>query len=133
MDRLQRHAADLLTREEPLVLAGDYNVIPEALDADRPGDWAGDALFQPQSRAAHRALRWLGFTDAQSSVGENPHAFTYWDYFRDAFARDNGIRIDHILLSPQAADRLEASEVCRDVRGLEKPSDHAAVMATLAD
>jgi exodeoxyribonuclease-3 len=133
MERLHRHAADLLTLEEPLVLAGDYNVIPDALDAERPGDWAGDALFQPQSRAAHRALRWLGFTDAQSSIGENPHAYSYWDYFRDAFARDNGIRIDHILLSPQATDRLKASEVCRDVRGMDKPSDHAPVMATLAD
>jgi len=133
MARLHRHAADLLALEEPLALAGDYNVIPDPLDAERPGDWAGDALFQPQSRAAHRALRWLGFTDAQGAVGENPHAYSYWDYFRDAFARDNGIRIDHILLSPQATDRLKASEVCREVRGLEKPSDHAPVMATLAD
>jgi exodeoxyribonuclease-3 len=130
LERLQRHAADLLKLEERLVLAGDYNVIPTPQDAKTPQDWTGDALYQPESRAAARALRWLGLTDAQTAVGADPHAFTYWDYFRGAFERDNGIRIDHLLLSPQAADVLEACAVCRRERGLEKPSDHAAVMAT---
>ncbi len=131
MARLHHHAAELLKLEEPLALAGDFNVIPEPADADKPESWVSDALFQPESRAARRALVWLGFADAHLEVGEDPHAYTFWDYFQNNFQRNHGIRIDHILLSPQAADRLEASEVCRAVRGREKPSDHAPVIATL--
>ncbi len=131
MARLRRHAAELLTLEEPLVLAGDYNVIPEPEDADRPESWATDALFQPESRAAWRALKFLGFTDAQAAVGADPHGYTYWDFFRGAYERDHGIRIDHLMLSPQAADRLRSCEVHRHVRGREKPSDHAPVVAEL--
>jgi exodeoxyribonuclease-3 len=131
MARLQRHAAELLALEEPLALVGDYNVIPEPADADRPESWLTDALFQPESRAAWRAIRHLGFTDAQAAVGAEPHGYTFWDYFRNAWERDHGIRIDHIFLSPQAADRLQACAVHRDVRGRERPSDHAPVVADL--
>ena len=131
MARLKAHAGELLALEEPLALAGDFNVIPEPVDAHDPRDWLGDALYQPESRAAQRAIRWLGLTDAHLEVGADPHAFTFWDYFRNNFERDRGIRIDHVLLSPQAADRLTASEVSKWVRALEKPSDHAPVIVTL--
>jgi exodeoxyribonuclease-3 len=131
MARLYHHAADLLALEEPLVLAGDYNVIPEPDDADRPESWVTDALFQPESRAAWRALANLGFTDAQAAVGAEPHGYTFWDYFRNAWERDHGIRIDHMMLSPQAADRLRTCAVHRHVRGREKPSDHAPVVVEL--
>ncbi|MEO6379592.1 MAG: exodeoxyribonuclease III [Caulobacteraceae bacterium] len=131
MGRLYRHAASLLALEERLALMGDFNVIPEPEDADKPESWVTDALFQPESRAAWRAIKFLGFTDAQAEVGAEPHGYTFWDYFRNAYERDHGIRIDHIMLSPQAADTLRACEVHRHVRGREKPSDHAPVMATL--
>jgi exodeoxyribonuclease-3 len=131
MTRLFHHAADLLALEEPLALAGDFNVIPEPEDADRPESWVTDALFQPESRAAWRAIKHLGFTDAQVTVGKEPHGYTFWDYFRNAYDRDHGIRIDHVLLSPQAADRLKGAEVHRHVRGREKPSDHAPVVVEL--
>ncbi len=131
MARLYHHAADLLALEEPVALCGDYNVIPEPEDADKPESWTPDALFQPESRAAWRAIKWLGYTDAQAEVGREPHGYTFWDYFRNAYERDHGIRIDHIMLSPQAADRLRACEVHRHVRGRDKPSDHAPVMAEL--
>jgi len=131
MARLYQHAAELLTLEEPLALAGDYNVIPTTADVDKPEAWVDDALFQPESRAAHRALTFMGLTDAHLAVGADPHAYTFWDYFRDNFEKNRGIRIDHILLSAQAADRLSASEVSKAVRGREKPSDHAPVIVTL--
>jgi exodeoxyribonuclease-3 len=131
MTRLFHHAADLLALEEPLALAGDFNVIPEPEDADRPESWVTDALFQPESRAAWRALKHLGFTDAQAAVGAEPHGYTFWDYFRNAYERDHGIRIDHVFLSPQAADRLVSAAVHRHVRGREKPSDHAPVVVEL--
>ena len=132
MARLYAHAAGLLKLEEATVLAGDFNVIPTPLDCDKPASWKDDALFQPESRAAHRALTNLGYTDAHLAVGTEPHAYTFWDYFRSSFERDHGIRIDHALLSPQAADRLDASEVQRVPRGWEKPSDHTPLMVTLA-
>jgi len=131
MARLFHHAADLLALEEPLALAGDFNVIPEPEDADRPDSWVTDALFQPESRAAWRAIRNLGFTDAQAAIGAEPHGYTFWDYFRNAWERDHGIRIDHVMLSPQAADRLVSCAVHRHVRGREKPSDHAPVVVEL--
>ena len=133
MQRLRTHAAELLLLEESLALIGDYNVIPEPEDADKPESWLGDALFQPESRAAWRALKNLGFTDAQAQLGPEPHGYTFWDYTAGAWQRDHGIRIDHLLLSPQAADRLLACEVHRSVRGGERPSDHAPVVATLED
>ena len=130
-ERLRRHAADLLTLEEPLALAGDYNVIPGETDVWDWTRWTGDALFQPESRAAYRSLRWLGLTDAHAAMGGPAHDYTFWDYQAGAWDRNHGIRIDHVLLSPQAADRLERLDVHRAVRGREKPSDHVPVVVTL--
>ncbi len=131
MARLKAHAQGLLVNEEAFILAGDFNVIPEPEDADRPESWLGDALFQPESRAAWRGFINLGLTDAHAAVGVEPHAYTFWDYQAGAWQRDHGIRIDHMLLSPQATDRLAASEVHRDCRAMEKPSDHVPLMVTL--
>jgi exodeoxyribonuclease-3 len=133
MERLRLKAEALLELEEPLALCGDFNVIPEPEDCDDPAAWAGDALFQPQTRAAFRALKWLGFTDAHEAVGEDPHAFTFWDYQAGAWQRNHGIRIDHALLSPQAADRLVESRVDRNARAMDKPSDHVPLVITLKD
>ena len=131
MERLNRHARALLAHEEPLALVGDYNVIPEPEDADKPEGWLGDALFQPESRAAFRALKYLGLTDAYMAMDARPGGYTFWDYQAGAWQRNHGIRIDHVLLSPQAADRLTALEIHRDVRDREKPSDHVPVVAEL--
>ncbi len=132
MDRLHRHAQALLAFEEPLALMGDYNVIPEPEDADKPEGWLGDALFQPQSRAAFRALKYLGLTDAYMELDGRPGGYTFWDYQAGAWQRNHGIRIDHVLLSPQAADLLRGIEIHKDVRDREKPSDHVPVMVELA-
>jgi exodeoxyribonuclease-3 len=128
MDRLRRHAQNLLAHEEPLALVGDYNVIPEARDAEFPQNWTGDALFQPESRAAFRALKWLGLTEAYLQADGAPGAYTFWDYQAGAWQRNNGIRIDHALLSPQAADRLRGVSIHRDVRAWDKPSDHVPLV-----
>ena len=133
MERLNRHARDLLGLEEPLVLAGDYNVIPEPQDADEPASWAGDALFQPESRGAYRGLQWLGLTDAYMAADGAPCGYTFWDYQAGACDRNHGIRIDHLLLSPRAADRLASVVIHRAVRAREKPSDHVPVVAELTD
>jgi exodeoxyribonuclease-3 len=127
LQRLNRHARELLQLEERLVLAGDYNVIPEEADADDPASWMSDALFQPEGRAAFRGLKWLGLTDAYTAVDGRPNQYTFWDYQAGAWRRNHGIRIDHLLLSAQAADRLRACEIHRDVRGWDKPSDHVPV------
>jgi exodeoxyribonuclease-3 len=131
MDRLHRHAEALLAFEEPLALMGDYNVIPEPRDAENPDKWLDDALFQPQSRAAFRALKWLGLTEAYLQADGAPGAYTFWDYQAGAWQRNHGIRIDHALLSPQAADRLRKAEIHRDVRAWEKPSDHVPLVIEL--
>jgi exodeoxyribonuclease-3 len=131
MARLNTHARGLLALEEPLVIAGDYNVIPEPADVHDPAVWLGDALYQPESRAAFRALKWLGLTDAYMAADGSPHGYTFWDYQAGAWPRDLGIRIDHLLLSPQAADRLAGVVIHRDVRGRDKPSDHVPVVAEL--
>lgn len=131
MERLNRHARALLAHEEPLALVGDYNVIPEPEDADKPESWVTDALFQPESRAAFRALKYLGLTDAYMAMDGRPGGYTFWDYQAGAWQRNHGIRIDHVLLSPQAADRLKALEIHREVRDREKPSDHVPVVAEL--
>ena len=131
MDRLKAHAIGLLALEEPLALCGDYNVIPEPEDADNPASWTGDALFQPETRAAYRALKWLGLTDAYMEVDGTPGGYTFWDYQAGAWPRNHGIRIDHVLLSPQAADRLKGVEIHRDERAAEKPSDHVPVVVEL--
>ena len=132
MDRLAAHAAKLLALEEPLVLAGDYNVIPTARDAKNPQAWTEDALFQPESRAKFRTLLNLGFTDAIRQVhGDAPGLYTFWDYQAGAWQRNHGIRIDHLLLSPQAADLLANAWIERDIRTQERPSDHVPVAIEL--
>ncbi|MBX3539010.1 MAG: exodeoxyribonuclease III [Chelatococcus sp.] len=127
MDRLSAHARELLAFEEPLVLAGDYNVIPEPWDAARPEAWVHDALFLPQTRSAFRSLLDLGLTDAVRACTEESGLYTFWDYQAGAWQKNNGIRIDHLLLSPQAADRLETTAIHKYMRALEKPSDHVPV------
>lgn len=132
MDRLTAHAKTLLGQEEPLVLAGDYNVIPAPRDAKNPEAWANDALYQPESRARFRTLLNLGLTDAIRQIhGDSPGLYTFWDYQGLAWQRNNGIRIDHLLLSPQAADLLADAQIMREVRSQERPSDHVPVMITL--
>ncbi len=130
MERLQRHAAGLLALEEPLVLAGDYNVIPHAADCRDPALWAKDALFLPETRAAFERLKSLGLTDAVRAASDATDLYTFWDYQAGAWQRNNGIRIDHLLLSPQAADRLLSVAIDRDERAREKPSDHVPVRGT---
>ena len=131
MQRLEAHARDLLALEEPLVLAGDYNIIPEPADARTPAAWTDDALFQPESRSAWRRLVGLGLTDAIRACHPEPGIYSFWDYQAGAWQKNNGIRIDHLLLSPQAADRLVAADVDKGPRGAEKPSDHTPVWAEL--
>lgn len=131
MDRLTEHARALLPLEEPLVLAGDYNVIPEPRDAAKPEQWTGDALFLPQTRDKFRALLNLGLTEALRACDDRDSVYTFWDYQAGAWQKNNGIRIDHLLLSPQAADRLRAAHVHKHLRGLDKPSDHVPVSIEL--
>lgn len=131
MTRLAAHARALIAEEMPLALCGDFNVIPDKHDARRPEAWIGDALFQPESRGAWRAMQGLGLTDATRACHPEPGVYTFWDYQAGAWQKDDGIRIDHILLSSQAADRLSASGVDRHTRSWEKPSDHTPVWATL--
>jgi exodeoxyribonuclease III len=131
MKRLVAHAQARLTLEEPFILLGDYNVIPEAIDAKRPEAWTGDALAQPESRALYAELLNLGFTDAIRTGHPGAGVYTFWDYQAGAFPKDDGIRIDHLLLSPQAADRLLASGIDRFTRAWEKPSDHVPVWIEL--
>ncbi len=130
MARLEAHVQGLLALEEPLVLAGDYNIIPRPEDCHDPRAWAGDALFQPESRAAYRRLVHLGLVDAFQQADGRAHQFTFWDYQAGAWQKDHGIRIDHLMLSPQAADRLQDVRIHRAARGLEKPSDHVPILAT---
>ena len=131
LERLNRHAAKLLAAEEPVVLMGDYNIIPQDKDAHNPKAWLKDALFQPQSKAALRRIENLGYSDAFRTLHPESGHYTFWDFF-GSWERDNGIRIDHILLSPQAADRLTACEIDRHVRGdSEKPSDHVPIWCEL--
>jgi exodeoxyribonuclease-3 len=127
MDRLASHAAELLKLEEPLVLAGDYNVIPEPGDCHDPGSWDDDALFLPQTRARFRELLNLGLTDAVRATTNAQRLYTFWDYQAGAWQKNNGIRIDHLLLSAQATDRLAGTTIHKHVRGWEKPSDHVPV------
>jgi len=133
MDRLHAHARDLLKQEEAFTLCGDYNVIPTPDDARNPSAWVTDALFQPESRAAFRALNNLGLSEAGALGKQPPGTFTFWDYQAGAWQRDHGIRIDFHLLSPQAADRFVGVETHRDARDMEKPSDHVPVVVELED
>ncbi|MDE1939108.1 MAG: exodeoxyribonuclease III [Alphaproteobacteria bacterium] len=127
LERLHDRARALLTFEEPVVLMGDYNVIPMPEDCYDPAAWSQDALFQPESRAALRKIENLGYADAFRACNAQPNRYTFWDYQAGAWQKDHGIRIDHILLSPQALDRLKVCAIDKRVRGREKPSDHVPV------
>ena len=128
MERLYNHAQELLAHEEPLILAGDYNVIQSADDTYDAALWADDALFLPQTRAAFQKLKWLGLTEAYEQVDGRPNQYTFWDYQGGAWPKNHGIRIDHLLLSGQAADRLKSVRIDAHVRDREKPSDHVPIV-----
>lgn len=131
MKRLRDHAKDLLTLEEALVLAGDYNVIPAAEDVYDPEAWRKDALFARETRLAFGAIANLGLTDAVRACTTAPGQYTFWDYQGGAWQKNLGLRIDHLLLSPQAADRLASAGIDKAVRGWEQPSDHVPVWCEL--
>lgn len=132
LDRLRAHAQELLALEETVVLGGDYNVIPSDDDVYNPKAWVMDALFKPETRAAFRRILNLGYTDAFRALHPNEvHQYTFWDYMSGAWQRDNGLRIDHLLLSPQAADRLVACEIDRNERARERASDHVPIWVEL--
>lgn len=133
MERLREHVAGLLTSEDAVVLGGDYNVAPTDGDVYEPAKWTGDALCRPESRAALRTILHMGLTDAIDALCPGIGHFTWWDYRSGAWARNEGLRIDHLLLSPQAADRLEAAGIDKTPRGWEKASDHTPVWCDLAD
>ena len=124
MERFHAHAAGLIAGGGPVVLAGDYNVIPTGLDAYQPERWVDDALFRPETRQSYQRLLAQGWTDALRHLHPGETIYTFWDYMRGAFPRNAGLRIDHLLLSPGLAPRLEAAGVDRDIRALEKTSDH---------
>ena len=133
MKRLKAQATRMLPDEEAFVLTGDYNIIPALADMKRPEAWTNDALWLPQSRAAFQEISNLGLTEAYRALHPSQAgAFSYWDYQAGAWPKNNGIRIDHHLLSPQAADRLVAARIHREARGHEKPSDHVPVEIELS-
>ena len=129
LERLRDRAKELLTFEEPAALMGDFNVIPTNDDVHDPAAWVNDALFQPESRAALRRVENLGYQDAFRACNTQPNKYTFWDYQAGAWQKDHGIRIDFILLSPQALDRLKGCTIDKRVRGWDKPSDHVPVVA----
>lgn len=130
MERLRTHAEALLAFEEPVVLAGDYNVIPRDSDCWDPTVWAEDALFLPASRSAFRAIKWLGYTDAYEQADGRAHQYTFYDYQAGRWQKGHGIRIDHLLCSPQAADRLKTVEIHAKTRGAPKASDHIPIVGS---
>lgn len=132
-ERLTKHAAELYASGKPVVLTGDYNVMPTELDVYKPERWVDDALFRPESRAAFKKLVAQGWTDAIRKLYPDEIVYTFWDYFRNAYGRNAGLRIDHFLLSPKLEKRLQAAGVDKEVRGWEKTSDHAPVWIELAD
>lgn len=132
-DRLRLHAAELLASGMPVILTGDYNVMPTEIDVYKPERWIEDALFRPETRAAFKALIDQGWTDAIRKLYPTEIIYTFYDYFRNAYGRNAGLRIDHFLLSPQLTGRLRAAAVDRNVRGWEKTSDHCPVWIELAD
>jgi exodeoxyribonuclease III len=132
MKRLLAYARERLSLEEPLVLCGDFNVIPEGIDVSNPEAWVNDALFLPQTRQHFRALTNLGLIDAVRATSDAPGTYTFWDYQAGAWQKNRGIRIDHMLLSPQAADRLSGAGIDKHVRAWERPSDHVPVFIDLA-
>jgi exodeoxyribonuclease-3 len=131
MDRLLRYVRERLELEEMFLLAGDFNVIPTETDVHDPRLWVDDALFLPETRARFRLLTNLGLVDAVRATSESSGLYTFWDYQAGAWQKNNGIRIDHLMLSPQAADRLSAAGIDRYVRAWEKPSDHVPVWVDL--
>ena len=131
MSRLRDYAAQRLSAEEPLVLAGDFNVIPAAADVHNPAAWINDALFRPATRESFQSLLGLGLTDALRAVTDAPGQYTFWDYQAGARQKNHGLRIDHLLLSPQASDRLIDVGIDSHVRDWEKPSDHVPVWINL--
>jgi exodeoxyribonuclease-3 len=131
MSRLLEYSKERLKTEEPLILAGDFNVIPHARDVYNPAAWADDALFRPATREAFQSLLGLGLTDALRAVTDEPGQYTFWDYQAGAWQKNWGIRIDHLLLSPQASDRLIDVGIDSYVRAWEKPSDHVPVWVDL--
>ncbi|MHC8509286.1 MAG: exodeoxyribonuclease III [Rhodospirillales bacterium] len=131
MDRLTARAKALLALEEPFVMGGDYNICPTDDDVYDAEGFAGDALCRPESRGRYRELCSLGLTDAFRTFNPHPHVYSYWDYSGGAWQKDHGLRIDHLLLSPQAADKLEGAGIDRGPRGKEKPSDHTPVWCDL--
>jgi exodeoxyribonuclease-3 len=130
-ERLHVRAQELIDSGAPVVLCGDYNVMPTELDVYKPERWLDDALFRPETRAAYRKLLDQGWTDALRETHPDEVIYTFWDYFRDAYGRNAGLRIDHLLLSPSLAPRLRSAGVDREVRGREKPSDHAPTWVEL--
>ncbi|MDB5191583.1 MAG: exodeoxyribonuclease [Segetibacter sp.] len=132
-ERLTAHAAELFASGKPVVLTGDYNVMPTEIDVYKPERWGDDALFRPEVRQAFKTLVDQGWTDAIRKLYPDEKIYTFWDYFRNAYSRDAGLRIDHFLLSPHLDKRLIAAGVNRNVRGWEKTSDHAPVWIELAD
>ncbi len=132
MKRLEDRAKALLAAETPFLMAGDYNIIPQAEDARRPDAWREDALFRLESRTAYRRLINLGLTEAIRTQHAQPEIYSFWDYQAGSWNRDDGIRIDHFLLSPEAADLLSDCGIDKEVRGEEKPSDHVPVWIDLA-
>ena len=133
LERLQLHASDLIEANEPVVLAGDFNIIPADLDVYAPDRWREDALFRPEVRAAYQGLLTQGWTDSLRELYPGATIYTFWKYFRNAFARDAGLRIDHLLVSPILKKRLKAGGVDSSVRAREKPSDHAPAWIELED
>jgi len=131
-ERLTLRAATLLQQKMPVVLAGDYNVMPTELDVYKPESWVDDALFRPETRAAFARLMQQGWIDALRALHPGERVYTFWDYFRNAFARNAGLRIDHLLLSPNLAGRVAGAGVDHEVRGWEKTSDHAPVWIILS-
>jgi exodeoxyribonuclease-3 len=131
MERLRARATELMAGEEPALMAGDYNIIPQPEDAARPDAWREDALFRPESRAAYRRILNLGFTEAIRSRHPQPELYSFWDYQAGAWQRNDGIRIDHILMTPQCADLMTDCGIEATLRGREKPSDHVPVWVDL--
>lgn len=132
MERLHKRLRELMKTEDAFIVGGDFNIIPEDGDVYNPERWRGDALFLPESRERFRAFLHLGLTEAFRALHAEADAYTYWDYQGGAWNRDEGLRIDHLLLSPQAADRLQACEIDREWRGKQRPSDHVPVWCDLA-
>ncbi|MCK0143296.1 exodeoxyribonuclease III [Aliiroseovarius sp. F20344] len=132
MERLRARAEELLAEEMPFLMAGDYNIIPQAEDAARPQDWTEDALYRPESREAWRKILNLGLTEAFRARNQAPEQYSFWDFQRGSWQRNDGIRIDHFLLSPECADMLEDCQIDKEVRGREKPSDHVPIWIKLA-